>query len=53
MQRWNFMEFNLEGLDMQKWNISRDRAEKVDEKNGIIFLPSVTKYETNSSFHVK
>ena len=32
------MEFNFEGLEMQKWNISTDRAQRVDEKNGFIFL---------------
>ena len=32
------MEFNFEGLEMLKWNISTDRAQIVDEKNGFIFL---------------
>ena len=40
------MEFNFEGLEMQKWNISMERAQRVDEKNGIIcvvtlFTPGV------------
>ena len=40
------MEFNFEGLEMQKWNISMDRAQRVDEENGIIcvvtlFTPGV------------
>ena len=32
------MEFNFEGHEMQKWNIPTDRAQKVDQKNGIICL---------------
>ena len=31
-------ELNLEVLDMQKWNIQTDRAQKVDEKYGFIWL---------------
>ena len=27
-----------EGLEMQKWNISTDRAQRADEKNGVICL---------------
>ena len=27
---------NFDGLEMQKWNIQTDRAQRVDEKNGII-----------------
>ena len=36
MQKWNPMEVKFEGLEMQKWNIPMDRAQKVDEKNGVI-----------------
>ena len=32
------MELNFEGLEMQKWNIPMDRARRVDEKNGVVFL---------------
>ena len=40
------MEFNFEGLEIQKWNTSMDRAQRVDEKNGVIcvvtlFTPGV------------
>ena len=31
-------ELNLEGLEMRKWNIPQDRAQRVDKKNGLIFL---------------
>ena len=30
------MELNFEGLEMQKWNIPRVRAQRVGEKNGVI-----------------
>ena len=29
-------ELNFEVLEMQKWNMSTDRAQRVDEKNGVI-----------------
>ena len=32
------MELNFEGLEMQKWNIPTDRAQRVDGKNGVICL---------------
>ena len=32
------MELNFEGLEMQKWNILSDRAEKLDEKNEVFCL---------------
>ena len=40
------MEFNFEGLEIQKWNTSMDKAQRVDEKNGVIcvvtlFTPGV------------
>ena len=34
------MELNFEGLQMKKWKIPTDRAERVDEKNEIIFAKS-------------
>ena len=36
------IELNSVDLEMQKWNISTDRAQKVDEKNGVICL--ITKF---------
>ena len=38
MQKGDPMELNFEGLEMQKWNIPTDRAQRVDEKNGVICL---------------
>ena len=32
------MDLSFEGLEIQKWNISADRAQRVDEKNEIICL---------------
>ena len=32
------MELNFEGLEMQDWNIPTDRAQRLDEKNGVICL---------------
>ena len=32
MQRGDPMELYFEGLEMQKWNISTDRAQRIDEK---------------------
>ena len=32
------MEFNFEVLEMGKWNIPTDRAQREHEKNQIIFL---------------
>ena len=29
------MKLNFEGLEMQKWNIPTDRAQRVDGKNGV------------------
>ena len=34
------MELNFEGLEMQKWNIPTDRAQRADGKNGVICLVS-------------
>ena len=38
MQKGDPMELNFESLEMQKWNIPTDRSQKVDEKNGVIYL---------------
>ena len=32
------LEQNFEGLEIQKWNIPNDTAQRVDEKNGVICL---------------
>lgn len=32
------MKLNFEGREMQKWNTATDRAQKVEEKNGVICL---------------
>ena len=32
------MELNFEGLEIQKWNMPTDRAQRVDDKNGVICL---------------
>ena len=32
------MKLNCEGLEIQKWNIPMNRAEKLDEKNGVTCL---------------
>ena len=42
MQRGDPMELNFEGLEMQKWNIPTDRAERWDGKNGVICLVMFT-----------
>ena len=34
------MKLNFEGLEMQKWNIPTDRAQRADGKNGVICLVS-------------
>ena len=31
-------EMNFEGLEMKKWSIPKDRAQRVDEENGVICL---------------
>ena len=36
--RGDSMKLNFEVLEMQKWNIPMDRAQRVDEKNGVICL---------------
>ena len=37
MQKGNFLKF-FKSLEMQKWNIPTDTAQRLDEKNGVIFL---------------
>ena len=32
------MELNFEGVEMQKWNVQTDRAQRVDQKFGVIYL---------------
>ena len=32
------MKLNFEDLEMKKWNITTSRAQRVDEKNGVICL---------------
>ena len=32
------MELNFEDLEMQRWNIQTDVAQRIDEKNWVIFL---------------
>ena len=38
MQRGDSIELNVEGLEMQKWNIPTQRAWRINEKNGVIVL---------------
>ena len=38
MQKENSMELNLEGLEMQKWNIPTDRIQRSGKKNRVIHL---------------
>ena len=38
MQKGYLMELNFEGLETNKWNIPKDRAQKLDEENGVICL---------------
>ena len=38
MQRGDPTKLNFEGLGMQKWNISTDRAQRGDFKNWLICL---------------
>ena len=35
---WETLEWNFEGLEIHKLNIPMDRAQKVDQKNGVINL---------------
>ena len=36
MQMMDSMELNSEGLEMQQWTTPTDRAQKLDEENGVI-----------------
>ena len=38
MQRGNPIELKFEGLEMQKWNIPADRAQRVDGEHGVSCL---------------
>ena len=38
MQKEEPMELNFEWLQMQKWSIPTDRTQRIDEKNGVIYL---------------
>ena len=38
MQKEESMELNFEWLQMQKWSIPTDRTQRIDEKNGVIYL---------------
>ena len=46
MERGDPMKLNFEGLEMQKWNIPRDKTQKADKKNGIICLVIVFAHES-------
>ena len=35
------MELNFEGLGIQKWNKLTDRAQRVDEKSGVVCLVNI------------
>ena len=37
-QRWDPMKMNFDNFQLQKWISQKVRAQKVDEKNGVIFL---------------
>ena len=38
IQKGDPMEMNFAGLKMRKWNIPTDRAQRTDEKNGVLCL---------------
>ena len=38
MKKEDSMELSFEGLETQKWNIPAGRAQRLDEKNGVICL---------------
>ena len=38
------MELNFEGPEMQKWNLPIHTAQRVDEKNGVIWLAMMFTY---------
>ena len=52
----NPMELSFKGLEIQKWNIPTDRAQRVDKKNGvtcliIMFTPGVTVIKMSKIVH--
>ena len=38
LQRGNPMGLSFEGIEIQKWDITTDKAQRIDEKNGVICL---------------
>ena len=51
------MELKFESIEMQKWNIPMDRAQRVDEKNGllckfIMFAPEVMVVKISNMAHL-
>ena len=46
------MEFNFEGLEIQKWNISADRTQRVDKEMGSLVSCYGHKNVKNGSFFV-
>ena len=40
-QRWDPMKMNFDNFQLQKWISQKVRAQKVDEKNGVICLVSI------------
>ena len=56
MQREDPMELNFEGLELQKWTKPTDRAQREDQKNGVIclvtmFAPGVTVIKMSKMAH--
>ena len=43
MQRGDSKKLNFEGLEMQKWNKTMDRAQRADEKNEVSCLVFMSK----------
>ena len=57
MEKGELMELKFEGIEMRKWNILMDRAQRVDEKNGVIclfimFTPEVMVMTMSSMAHL-
>ena len=42
LESLDLMELTFYDFEMQKWNIATDRAQRVDEKNGVIRLVMFT-----------
>ena len=55
IERWDPQGTEFEGLETQKWNIHTDRAQRVDEKDGVIclvmFAPGVTVIKMSKMAH--